>query len=283
MGVSWNGLVNAESLGNLGNLVTGGLADAPQYNPVYLTGPTQAVIQDEAANGGLTQQQIIDRELYGTDTTAPNATAGAVGQQQAALGGTADPNVAAALNNRASRLYDSQYNQLQAQAKAAAPIIQGNLTTQAVKGLQTRQDVANQINSEQMQVLANQNALRDQVVSQLFGAGGQFAGTLAAANRGSALSPQTQGDINYMNSGQMTPDYASTNVMGESGYQSDPNAPYNLTGQQSSYGAPRLGVNKSMGTGPYGYGNPGEDGNGYYGNTPPNIGYGLGVSFNGSG
>lgn len=262
------------NMGNLGNLATGGLAQQAEYNPVYLDPYTRAVIGDQAAEGAQTQEQIIQNELYGTNPNAPNATGGAVHQQQAAMGGTADPNVEAALNNRAGRLYDAQYNQLKAAATANAPAIQGNLINQGVKGLQGIQDVGNQINAQQMQVIANQNSLRNQVVSQLFGAAGQFAGTMAAARGGGGVGGALASQMGQMNS--------DSNFNPQT-----PDMTYGRSGQ-----APGLGVNYGM------------DGNGYYGETPPssnpslldrppgstgygmntnNMGYGLGYSYNGGG
>lgn len=260
-------LLNGMDAGNLPNVLSGGLADQPNYNPTYLDPYTNEVINQETAEGGQTQQQIIQKELYGTDPRAPNATGGAVAQQQASQGGQPDPNVTAALNNRAGRLYDSQYNQLQAQATANAPAIQGQLVNQGVQGLQAQQDVGNKINETQMQVIANQNALRNQVVSQLLGGGGQFAGTLAgsgAFSSNSGMNPQTSLALNSMNNDpNLNPQAPELN----SGMQSIPDSQaYNL-GIQS----------------------PIRDGNGYYGETPntPSLtgggGYGLGYSYNGRG
>lgn len=263
------GYLNNSGMGGLPDLLTGGLAYQPDYNPTYLDPYTNEVIGNEAAEGNETQQQIIDKELYGTSSTGPNATGGTVAQQQAAMGGQTDPNVTAALNNRAGRLYDSQYNQLKAQATANAPAIQGQLINQGVGALQQQQDVGNQINDTQMQVIANQNALRNQVISQLFGAGGQFAGTMAG------MKDQGPGWKN-------NPGSAGSQNFDQSVLDSNAQAPSDA--QFYNQGTPGIpGQVNPIGTGPYGYGNPGQDGNGYYGNTPPNIGYGLGRSYNGMG
>ena len=266
--------LNDVDMGNLGNLATGGLAEQPNYTPVYLDPYTNQVINNEANEGNLTQQQIIQKELYGTNPNAPNATGGAVHQQQAAMGGKVDPNVEAALNNRAGRLYDAQYNQLKAAATANAPAVQGQLVNQATQGLQAQQNVGNQINAQQMQVIANQNSLRNQVISQLFGAGGQAAGTFAAAQGGGGLGAALASQSAQMNW--------------------DPN--FNPQTPEMNYGgggqSPGLGVNYGM------------DGNGYYGEAPPSgnpslldrpngttgygmntngMGYGLGYSYQGGG
>ena len=269
------------------NFLSGGLTEQPSYDPVTVSQGTQDIINQETAQGNLSQQQLAQMELQGTSATMPSATGGAVANQQTTLGGAGDSAVGSALDARANRLYDSQYNQLNAQAIAAAPAMQGGMMNNASQALQAQQNIGNQINAQQMEVQANQAALRSKVISQLFSGAGAFAGTAAAGGAGGA-NAGTQAMMNNMNdpNSGFTPGYAQDNPAGGTNYTSDPNAQYNLTGDTSSVNTPGLGVpmnNFSSGTGPYGYGNPGQDGNGYYGNTPPNIGYGLGVSTNGAG
>lgn len=269
------------------NFFSGGLTEQPAYNPVPLDAGTDSIINQETAQGNLSPQQLEQMELQGTSPTMPSATGGAVANQQTTLGGAGDASVGSALDARANRLYDSQYNQLNAQAVANAPAMQGGMMNNASQALQAQQNIGNQINAQQMQVIANQNALRSKVVGQLFSGAGAFAGGMMGGRQAAAMQG-IQGSLNNMNdpNSGFTPGYAQDNPAGGTNYSSDPNAAYNLTGDASSAGAPSLDVpmnNFSSGTGPYGYGNPGQDGNGYYGNTPPNIGYGLGFSTNGTG
>lgn len=278
--------------GNFPNIITGGLTDQPDWNPAQLDAGTNGIIADQAREGQMTPEQITAQQLYGTSATmAQPATGGAVAQQQASLGGADNTAVTQALNDRANRIYSSQYNQLQNAAAAGAPVRQGQLMAQSAHALQAQQNVNDQLNRQQMAVTLQKQGMRNQIIGQILSGAGSFAGTYAGMNggkgAGQAFASQMQGELN------------NTNMPA---YTSDPNAPYNLTGDPSAqnpgYG---LGVDQSMGSvpnqglGPLGYGYPGQDGNGYYGEPwlqqkqPPlrNMygnqtgGYGLGVSTDG--
>lgn len=188
-------------LSGIGNLLTGGTNQKPPYNPVYLDPGTESVINQEAAQGNQSQAQITANELNGTNPTLGNVTGAgtAVGYQQAALGGDADPNVAAALNNRASRMYDAQYNQLAQQAKFNAPAIQGQLASQAANSLQANQNIENQINTNQLDAITKQNMIRQQVIGSLFGGAGSFAGGYLG-NNGGAFGNNNNGSNNSSDS-----------------------------------------------------------------------------------
>ena len=235
------------------DFISGGLANQPQYTPTPLDPNTLALIQQEAARGGLSPDQITSQELQGTSPTMENATGGAIAQQQSTLGGSGGPQVGEALNNRAARLYNSQYNELQNQAKAQAPLMQAGYMNNATNALQGQQNVANANNTNAMQAIANQNAMRSKVIGQLFGGAGSFAGTMAASG-GSNYAPQT-------------PPIQNSNGQGVSnnGYEG-----YGSPGSESfsSYHSNSIGMPSSYG----GYGSPGQAGNGYYGELYPGLG-----------
>lgn len=257
---------------NTPNILTGGLTDQPQWNPVNLDPDTVNLINNMNQRGQASAQDVANQTMAGTSPTMPNATGGAVAQQQATLGGDADPSVTQALNDRANRMYAAQYNQLQNQALAAAPGRQGAYQNAAAQALQAQQNVNDELNRQQMAVTQQQWAMRNQVVGQLFSGAGAMFGALAAgkagSNAGSAFAQAINGPITNTNMPSYTSDY---------------NSPYNLTGDPTflapGYG---LGVDTGMGTegmaqglnsqygqGPIGYGYPGQDGNGYYGEPPP--------------
>lgn len=245
---------------NAPNVLTGGLTDQPDWTPTQLDPYTTALINQENAQGNQSLDQIKQQELNGTSATMPSATGGAVGQQQASLGGSGvDAATATALNDRANRLYSSQYNQLENQATASAPGRQAQLVNQAAGGLQSQQNVNDALNQMQMQVTAQKNAMRNQIIGQVLSGAGSFAGTYAGMKPTNQLDTSTQTMMNQMNGtpGPQTPELGS-----------------GLNGT-----APNLGVPMNN------FGSPGQDGNGYYGEPPPgnNQGYGLGVSYQGLG
>lgn len=266
-------------MGNAPNVFTGGLTDQPDWTPAMLDPGTQSIINQQYQQAQMTPQQLEAMQLQGTSPTmgAP-ATGGAVAQQQNALGGSDNQAVSQALNDRANRLYSSQFNQLQNQAAANVPGLQGRLTNQGANAEQQAQNVNDQLNQMQMQVTAHKNAMRNQVIGQILGGAGSFAGTYAGMQGGRGANP-----MNGLNAAQESPG----NPSNPGNYQSDYNQPYNLTGDPNYMNTPNYlsGV--------------GQDGNGYLGEPAPGMpdsmygmpggygpnqnGYGLGVSFNGSG
>ena len=166
-------------------------------------------------------------------------------------------------------------------AVAGAPATQGRLMGQASNALQQQQNVNDELNRQQMAVTLQKWGMRNQIIGQLFGGAGNFAGTYAGMQGGrgaaSAFNDQLQGKLSGMN--------APT-------YQGDPNS-YNLgVGEAQPTSPYGLGVDTSMmrpepGMGYYGMTSPGE-GQGFNGQNPyggyqnnMNGGYGLGVSTNG--
>lgn len=237
------------------DFISGGLANQPQYTPQNLDPGTLALIQQEAQRGSLSPDQIQAMELQGTSPTMENATGGAVANQQSTLGGGGGPEVSAALNGRAQRLYNAQYGELRNQAAAQAPLMQAGYMNNATNALQQQQNVSNANNTNAMQAVANQNAMRSKVIGQLFSGAGSFAGTMAAGRpSGPGVDSTTQNMMDQMNQnpGPQMPEMAPQ-------FSSEP---------------PGLGVNTDMG-----YGSPGTDGNGYYGNKNQAPGYGLGVTY----
>lgn len=163
------------------DVLSGGLSNPAQLAVADLDPTTMALIDQQVSQGQASQDQIIQNELHGTSATMPSATGGAVAQQQSALGGADNAAVTQALNNRASRLYASQYGQLQGTATAQAPILKSKLMAQGIQGLQDQQNIANEISRQQMQAQVQQQQIRNQVIGQLFGGAGKFAGMYAAA------------------------------------------------------------------------------------------------------
>lgn len=259
-------------LGNAPNILTGGATQNPDWNPSNLDAGTNAIISQQAAEGNLSNQDLINKQLAGTSSTMPSATGGAVAQQQAGLGGSDNAAVTAALNDRANRLYSSQYEQLQNQAAAGAPVQRAHMMNQAANALQQQQNVNDQLNRQQMAVTLQKEGMRNQIIGQLFQGGGAMAGTMAAKG---SMPKELQGQFDAMNS----PD----NPSNPGNYTSDPSQPHNLTGDWQTPQSQSLGTGYENG---FQYNPPGTDGNGYYGHqwmAPGNSGYGLGMTYNGSG
>lgn len=189
---------------NFLNVLTGGLNQHPDWDPANLDPGTASIIQQQADLGHLSQPEIVERQLYGTNPTMDAATGGAIAQQQAAMGGN-DPSVATALNDRASRMYDSQYNQLHNAAVAGAPAKQGAFMNQAANALQQQQNINDALNRQQMEVTANKTAMRNQVIKQIFGGAGQFAGTYYGAKDAQKKNAPQQGLQSNMNDSNSTP------------------------------------------------------------------------------
>ena len=271
---------NYFGLGNAPNVLTGGATDQPDWTPSLLDNGTNTVIGQQAALGNQSQQDIVSKDLYGTSATMPTATGGAVAEQQAELGGgNASDNAAVsqALNDRANRLYASQYNQLLNAAIAGAPAQQGQYMSQAANALQQQQNVNDQLNRQQIAVTLQKQSLRNQIIGQLMGGAGTAAGLYASGRRTGSYDAPTQKAFDELNS----PD----NKNNPGNFTSDPNAPYNLTGDLSSQTPDYLGLQQmpanqafvgSMGLGASQpnlgvsteMGHPGEDGNGYYSTDP---------------
>ena len=266
----------ANGWGNFPNVITGGATDIPDWDPANLDAGTNAIIAQQAAEGGLTQQQIAQQQLQGTSPTMAAATGGQVAQQQATLGGDSSDNaaVSAALNDRANRLYSAQYNQLQNAAIAGAPARQAQLMTAAAGGLQDQQNVNDQLNRQQIAVTLQKQSLRNQIIGSILSGAGAAVGSYEGAKKGKVQPADPTADNQY---------------------SGDPGDPTFMGPQQEN------AINQNtMGnayTGPdYGTMGPqyGQDGNGYmgevspgagqgYNGTQPMGGYGLGITSNGVG
>jgi len=185
--------------GNLGNE----LFSNPDWTPAPLDANTAGIINEQYARGNLSDQDLVNLQLQGTNPTMAPATGGAVGQQQATLGGVDAPAVTQALNDRANRLYAGQYNQLKNQAIANAPNIHGNLLSQGANALLQQQAINNELNRQQVAVTLQKEAMRNQIVANLMGGAGSFTGGYmgrnAMKNSGNGPSPQYSGDENSPN------------------------------------------------------------------------------------
>ena len=226
--------------GNAPNVLTGGATDRPDWTPTNLDQGTVDLINQELAQGNLTPAQIAAQSLQGTQKTMGSAVGGAVGQQQSALGGASDDATTAALNDRANRLYAAQYNQLQNAAIAGAPARQGQLQSQAMNALQQQQNVNDQLNQMQMQVTLNKEAVRNNIIGQLFGGFGNYVGAYRGMQNQNPTAAQygSNSDQDYSGGqGGESPDIVNPLAPGLSGPEYQP-----PSGSGASYNVPGNGM-----------------------------------------
>lgn len=236
---------------NAPNVLTGGLTDKPDWTPAQLDPYTSALIDQENSQANKSVGQIQQDQLYGTSPTMPSATTGAISQQQSGLGGGIDSSTESALDARANRIYSSQYNQLQNQAAANAPLIKAHLMGQAAGALQKQQDINNQLNQMQMQVTEHKNQMRNQIIGQLFSGAGSFAGTYAGAQGSGGGSNLVE------NSNGQGIDNNGYQGYGSPSQQSQMNTPMNNFGNtNNNYAQPQGGINPGYG----GYGGTTQNG-----------------------
>lgn len=234
--------------GNVTGTLTGGLTDAsPDWMPAQLDAGSQSIIDQQLQDSHLSDQEILNRQLNGTSQTMPDATGGQVAVQQNTLGGAADPSVSKALNDRANRLYSSQYNQLQNQAISNIPVMRGRLMGQAGNALEEQQKINDALNRYQTDVTMQKENYRNQLIGNLFGGAGSFAGGYfgrqAMRNNGNGIP-----DSSNYNSGTNNVNYRSQGIgqgfgpgqYWDSGNQQvdNPNSP-RMVADNSGYGLGR--------------------------------------------
>ena len=205
------GLVSGGASG-IGGLIYGN----PGYNSATVDQGTQNLIQSQGAQAASgTPSQYAANDLQGTNQSVDTTAAQ---HRSSALGGASDPNMAAALQQRANTQMSAGVNQLQRRAQVTA--VGQNATQQqnAFGDVTSQQNAMNQANAAQMQAAQNNAATRSSIVSGLFGAAGVGAGTMGGGNGSlSGSGGNAFGTQSSWNSDGSTPGVSQTQGTGYEG------------------------------------------------------------------
>lgn len=179
----------------------GDLASSYAQNPVL--GPANFLINNASAGGGYQQTQLDEQtqalmnalanraqenpeQLRGNYLSGASSAAGFLPSYSQTYG--SDPSMLQAIQNKAQRSFDTNYNNLTRHVKAQIPL---DIANRAQKGMQAvtggQQGAFNNAQG-QYQAYSDQQAARSQALASLFGAGGKAAGL--AIRNGSGNSPQ---------------------------------------------------------------------------------------------
>lgn len=178
--------LNRGPIGTAKDMLFGG--SHPGYEPPALDETTQDLINKQGDRANRSDEAVFNEQMRGVDQGAQMKAAHEDMQaRQRALGGIDSGPFSQAIANKARRSYDRDFNQIQRQTRAKAPLTQFEAVDAARQSQLKRVALQTDIVNMERKALGDRLEARNAMISSLASLGGT-AGGAALANRGGSKS-----------------------------------------------------------------------------------------------